>query len=312
MPEGSPSRNGTALIPYSSEPTATLTHDGRLIASFEISGPNLDEEIVGSFGSEWKRFSWFSDEAIETAGGEYFDIVPTELLASVGHALDAGCGSGRWSRFLSTRVTFVESIDPSEAVLSASALNRDRPNVRVTRASIDNIPFADASFDFAICLGVIHHLPDPALALRRLVQKVKPGGHVLVYVYYNLDQRGPLYRGLFLLADGIRRVVSRMPHRLKGWVCDVFAFSIYLPLIAVSRAVVLAGRREAAGRLPLTYYQNKSLRDIRTDALDRFGTAVERRFTRDEFVSMMKTAGLEEITVSPQAPFWHALGRRVC
>jgi len=280
------------------------------IASFDTLGPNLDAEIVESFGSEWKRFGWFSDTAIEVAGAEYFDIVPKDVLAAVGHALDAGCGSGRWSRYLSTRVGFVESIDPSEAVFSASELNRDRKNVRVTRASLDNVPFADGSFDFAICLGVIHHLPNPALALRRLVQKVKPGGHVLVYVYYNLDQRGPLYRGLFLLADGIRRVVSRMPHRLKGWVCDVFAFSIYLPLIAVSRAVVLAGGREAADRLPLTYYQNKSLRDIRTDALDRFGTAVERRFTRDEFVSMMNTAGLKDVVVSPRAPFWHALGQR--
>ena len=268
--------------------------------------------IVGSFGSEWKRFGWFSDAAIEIAGGEYFDIVPGGLLATVTHALDAGCGSGRWSRYLSSRVGFVESIDPSEAVLSASELNRDRPNVRVTRASLDNLPFADESFDFAICLGVIHHLPDPALALRRLVQKVKPGGHVLVYVYYNLDQRGPLYRGLFLLVDSIRRVVCRLPTRLKTLVCDALAFSVYLPLVALSRGVTwLSGERKAAERFPLTYYQNKSLQDIRTDALDRFGTAVERRFSQEEFVAMMEGAGLTKVVVSPQAPFWHALGRRV-
>jgi len=301
------------LIPYSSEPTTVLQREGLAVPSFDIAGPNLDEEIVGSFGAEWKRFSWFSDAAIEIAGAEYFDVVPTEILTAVGHALDAGCGSGRWSRYLSTRVGFVEAIDPSEAVFSAAELNRDRSNVRVSRASLDNLPFADGSFDLAICLGVIHHLPDPAMAVRRLVRKVRPGGHVLVYVYYDLEQRGPLYRGLFLLADAIRRVVSRLPHRMKGWVCDVLAFSIYLPLVAVSRAVSLVtGRRTAADHLPLAYYQNKSLRDIRTDALDRFGTAVERRFTREEFVAIMKAAGLEDIVVSPQAPFWHARGRRTC
>lgn len=212
------------MIPFSSEPRAVLQHQGRSIAAFDIAGPNLDEEIVGSFGAEWKRFSWFSESAIEIAGSEYFDIVPNDVLAKVRHALDAGCGSGRWSRYMSTRVGFVESIDPSEAVFSASELNRDRPNVRVTRASLDNIPFADASFDFAICLGVIHHLPDPAMALRRLVQKVRPGGHVLVYVYYDLDHRGPLYRGLFLLADGMRRVVSRLPHRVKAG-CAMYSLS---------------------------------------------------------------------------------------
>lgn len=266
---------------------------------------------MDSFGSEWKRFSWFSDSAIEIAGGEYFDIVPKDLLATVGHALDAGCGSGRWSRFLSSRVGFVESIDPSEAVFGASELNRDRPNVRVTRASLDNIPFADGAFDFAICLGVIHHLPDPALALRRLVQKVKPGGHALVYVYYNLDQRGRAYRALFRVADLLRRLVSPLPAPFKSWVCDLLAFSIYLPLIALSRVPRLVGRRGGtANEFPLAYYQNKSLQDIRTDALDRFGTAVERRFSREEFMAMMEAAGLVDITVSQHAPFWHALGRR--
>lgn len=300
------------MLPYQTPPTEVFSHLGMSIAGFDTVGPNLDVKIVDSFGSEWKRFSRFSDSAIEIAGAEYFDIVPEDILARVGHALDAGCGSGRWSRYLSTRVGFVESIDPSEAVFSASELNRDRPNVRVTRASVDNVPFADGSFDLAICLGVVHHLPNPTLALRRVVQKVRPGGHVLAYAYYDLDQRGSLYRGLFLLADGMRRIISRLPAPIKGWVCDVLAFSIYLPLIALSRTVtLLSGRRDAAEQLPLTYYQNKSLQDIRTDALDRFGTAVERRFTRAEFVAMMKAAGLSDIVVSAHVPFWHAFGRRV-
>lgn len=299
------------MIPFSSEPRTALLHRGVSIACFDIVGPNLDAEIVGSFGSEWKKFGWFSDSAIETAAAEYFDVIPKEMLANVRNAIDVGCGSGRWSRFLSARVGFVESIDPSEAVLSASELNRDRSNVRVTRASIDALPFADESFDLAICLGVIHHLPDPTLALQRVVQKVRAGGHVLIYVYYRLDQRGPLYRGLFLLADVVRRAVSPLPSPLKGWICDLIAFTVYLPLVALARVgSSLLGPGKAAEQMPLAYYQNKTLREIRTDALDRFGTSVERRFTREEFVAMMNAAGLEDVVVSPDAPFWHGVGRR--
>ena len=299
------------MIPYASPPKDVFSHDGGTIASFDIVGPTLDPEIVGSFGAEWKKFGWFADDAIETAAAEYFDVIPKETLAAVGHALDAGCGSGRWSRYLSKRVGFVESIDPSEAVLSAAELNRDRENVRVTRASIDGIPFADGSFDLAICLGVIHHLPDPALALGRVVLKVRAGGLVLVYVYYSLDQRGALYRALFGAADVIRRGVSSLPDRPKHWVCDLIAFAIYLPLVGIARlAAALLGPAGVSERLPLSYYRNKSLREIRTDALDRFGTSVEQRFTRDEFVAMMKAAGLEEIVVSERAPFWHGVGRR--
>ncbi len=299
------------MLPYETPPREVISHSGVSIPSFDIAGPNLDREIVGSFGSEWQRFGWFSDAEIENAAAEYFDVVPSELLSAVRHALDVGCGSGRWSRYLSGRVGFVESVDPSEAVLSAARLNQDRRNVRVTRASIDAIPFADESFDFAICLGVIHHLPDPALALQRVVRKVRKEGSVLVYVYYTLDQRGPLYRALFAGADTVRGVVSRLPSPLKSLVCDMIAFSVYLPLVAFSRAIALLfGGRQATADLPLTYYQNKSLREIRTDALDRFGTSVERRFTREEFESLMRNAGLEDIQVSAKAPFWHGIGRR--
>lgn len=299
------------MLPYLTPPREVFSHKGVSIACFDVGGPNLDEEIVGSFGSEWRKFGWFSDEAIDTAAAEYFDLLPEAQLEGVGHALDVGCGSGRWSRYLSKRVGFVESVDPSEAVLSASELNRDRPNVRVTRASIDEIPFADGSFDLAICLGVIHHLPDPTLALSRVVSKVRVGGRVLVYVYYQLDERGPLYRGLFTLADLVRKVVSALPSPLKGWVCDLLACVIYLPLVGFARLVASApGAGTVVERMPLAYYRNKSLREIRTDALDRFGTAVERRFTRKEFVDMMEAAGLEDIAVSPRMPFWHGVGRR--
>jgi len=49
---------------------------------------------------------------------------------------------------------------------------------------------------------------------------------------------------------------------------------------------------------------------MRTDALDRFGTRVEQRFTRAEIQKMMEKSGLERITFSPDLPFWCAVGYR--
>jgi hypothetical protein len=49
---------------------------------------------------------------------------------------------------------------------------------------------------------------------------------------------------------------------------------------------------------------------MRTDALDRFGTRLERRFTRSEVVEMMQRAGLERVDVSSQMPYWCAIGYR--
>jgi hypothetical protein len=47
---------------------------------------------------------------------------------------------------------------------------------------------------------------------------------------------------------------------------------------------------------------------MRTDALDRFGTRLEQRFTRDEIKQMMHNAGLEDIRFSDSKPFWVAVG----
>ena len=48
---------------------------------------------------------------------------------------------------------------------------------------------------------------------------------------------------------------------------------------------------------------------MRTDALDRFGTRVEKRFTRKQISSMMEAAGFERIAFG-DSPWWCAVGYR--
>jgi hypothetical protein len=63
-------------------------------------------------------------------------------------------------------------------------------------------------------------------------------------------------------------------------------------------------------RLPLSAYRHRSFYAMRTDALDRFGTRLERRFTAPEVRELMEQAGLERIVISPSAPYWCAVGYR--
>ena len=59
---------------------------------------------------------------------------------------------------------------------------------------------------------------------------------------------------------------------------------------------------------PLSAYRNRSFYTMCTDALDRFGTSLENRFSRDQIKFMMKQSGLERIVFSEQEPFWCAVG----
>jgi hypothetical protein len=71
------------------------------------------------------------------------------------------------------------------------------------------------------------------------------------------------------------------------------------------------GLKTFAKGLPLSTYHNLSFFIIRNDALDRFGTALEQRFSKSQVETMMQDAGLENVTISPNMPYWHAVGKRV-
>ena len=50
---------------------------------------------------------------------------------------------------------------------------------------------------------------------------------------------------------------------------------------------------------------------IRNDALDRFGTSLEQRFSKKEIEEMMRNCGLDHINFSENIPYWHVIGKRI-
>jgi SAM-dependent methyltransferase len=209
------------------------------------------------------------------------------------------------------KAKFVEGIDPSDAVFSAETLLEDYDNVRITQAEVSNLPFEDESFDFVYSLGVLHHIPDTQKAMENSVKKLKKGGYFLVYLYYNLDNRGAAFKLLFHLSNIMRHVIFRLPGFLKRLVCDFFAITVYLPFVYLAKIVKgLFPSKNWYEKIPLSMYHNKSFFVIRNDSLDRFGTPLEQRFSKVEIQKMMTSAGLSEIVFSKKQPFWHAIGRK--
>lgn len=281
------------------------------VSVFSTEGKNIDHEVVESFGEEWTKFHDFSDETIQNIALEYFDLLNDKVVNKNSYAADLGCGTGRWTKYLSDKAGFIEAIDPSNAIFAADQLLKNVTNVRLTKASIENIPFEDNTFDFAMSVGVLHHIPDTQKAMIDCVKKVKPGGYFYCYLYHNLETRGWWFKTLYYLSNLIRKVVCRFPARLKKVVCDILAVVIYMPLVLWVRFLVLIGLRRVAVKMPLSAYNNKSFFVIRNDALDKFGTCLEQRFSKKEVEDMMANCGLEEIVISPLSPFYHAIGKKI-
>jgi ubiquinone/menaquinone biosynthesis C-methylase UbiE len=266
---------------------------------------------VNSFGDEWNKFSNFDKEELTKISNEYFDLLTNDIVNSNSEVLDLGGGTGRWSKCLANKVGFIEMIDPSSAIFSAKNLLADEKNVRITQAGAENIPFPDESFNFAMSLGVLHHIPDTEKALKNMVKKVKIDGHVLLYLYYKLDNRGLAYKFLFFISTIFRRIISTMPKFLKHFFCDLIAIFVYLPYIGLAKFVKFIFNGSFYKKFPLSYYIGKSFYIIRNDALDRFGTPLEKRFTKKEIETMMINNGLTNIVFSNNPPYWHCVGRRI-
>lgn len=272
---------------------------------------NKDDATVEGFGDEWKRFdqSALAASEVEDLFSRYFGHFPWATLPKDAIGFDLGCGSGRWARFVAPRVGRVHCIDASSGALDVARRNlAGQSNCEFYLASVDSIPLPDSSMDFGYSVGVLHHVPDTAEGLRSCIAKLKPGAPFLLYLYYSFDNRPKWYRVLWRLSDVLRRATSRSPYALRYVVSQVLAAMIYWPLAR------LAGLCERFGfdvrHLPLAYYRRSSYYTMRTDALDRFGTRLEQRFSRAEILSMMERAGLERISFNDGMPHWVAVGYR--
>lgn len=179
------------------------------------SPENLDSLTVSSFGDEWSRFdqSGLSKEEAEAIFEQYFSILPWNQVGLQSVGFDMGCGSGRWARLVAPRVRKLHCVEPSAALKVAKANLRGIDNVVFHSASLDAVDLQADSQDFGYSLGVLHHIPDTARAIRRCTHFLKPGAPLLLYLYYAFDSRPFTYGILWRLSDAVRRIVHRLPSK---------------------------------------------------------------------------------------------------
>ncbi|MCI5224549.1 MAG: class I SAM-dependent methyltransferase [Candidatus Electrothrix sp. AR4] len=269
---------------------------------------NVDQSTVASFSDEWSRFdqSAMTEDEVCKIFDEYFSVFPWGNFSSDAEGFDMGCGSGRWARLMAPRAGLLHCIEPSDAINVARKNLVEYTNVQFHQTSVDSSCLPLGSQDFGYSLGVLHHVPDTAAALRSCVDLLKPDAPLLLYIYYAFDNRPWWFRGVWRVSDLARRVIFRLPAGLKHIVTDLISALVYWPLAKISFVAECSGLK--VDSLPLSYYRHHSFYTMRTDARDRFGTPLEQRFSQSEIKRMMADAGLVDIHFSDKAPFWCAVG----
>ncbi|MGE0564009.1 MAG: class I SAM-dependent methyltransferase [Pseudolabrys sp.] len=275
------------------------------------AGDNTDKPTVAGFGREWSTFTQGTD-ALHDADRQaifdgYFAIFPWQRLPPEATGADIGCGSGRWATLVAPRVGHLHAVDAAEDALAVARQNlAGRPNVTFHHASVAKLPFAPRSLDFAYSLGVLHHVPDTAQAIRDVARALKPGAPFLIYLYYAFDNRSAAFRALWRLSNLGRIVLSRAPYAVQIAATTLIAMLVYWPLARVAALLDVVGALPRSW--PLAFYRRRSFYVMRTDAFDRFCTRLEQRFTRNEIAAMLRDAGFTSVTFSENEPYWVAVG----
>jgi 2-polyprenyl-3-methyl-5-hydroxy-6-metoxy-1,4-benzoquinol methylase len=173
------------------------------------------------------------EEFSELVNKGHRNTFASELLKAIGYnktVLECGCGTGQLSHFLQLNNNHVLGIDMSLASLKLAIEHKIRNGL--TRSSfaqmnIFDLAIKDNSFDIVISHGVLHHTFDAQRAFSHLVNKVKPGGIILIGLY-NYYARVPTWvrsKLVGLLGQNIDYVVrNRITDNKKAdiWIKDQY------------------------------------------------------------------------------------------
>jgi SAM-dependent methyltransferase len=121
-----------------------------------------------------------------------------DRLPDATRVLDAGCGEG----------VLVDEYSPRLAIEGVDA-NYTTPRVRA--GSVTALPYGDGSFDRALCLDVLEHLPfdQQSLAFGELHRVLRAGGELLVSVPNLAHLQSRVH---FLLRGRLIRTASELKH----------------------------------------------------------------------------------------------------
>ena len=113
-------------------------------------------------------------------------LIESLRLSKGAAVLDAGCGPGHIAISLASQGLAVSALDGAAGMLEIAERNAGTASlatpIRFQQGDIEQLPYADHSFDVVVSTGVIEYLPDDAKVLGEFLRVLRPGGALILPV----------------------------------------------------------------------------------------------------------------------------------
>lgn len=157
------------------------------VKSFWEANPVAAEGIAAAAGTP-EFFQSFDAvrEADDCEPWAFSDEIHGYSTSAGKRVLDVGCGNGYVLAQYAKFGADVAGVDLTQTAIDLSnkrfALAGLKGDFRVTDG--ERLPFPDASFDIACSMGVLHHIEDPRPMIAEMRRVLKPGGRIILMLYY--------------------------------------------------------------------------------------------------------------------------------
>lgn len=171
---------GLALLRslYSDEPEARAARLAEARALLDGGAPTDSVGVELGLTDGYARWAPTYDRPLRLFGIEEPPLRRLLDALPAGEVLDAACGTGRWSAYLTGRGHTVTGVDQS-----ADMVDRARtklPDARFLLGDLTRLPLPDASVDAAVCALALVHVADLGAAFAEFARVLRPGGRVII------------------------------------------------------------------------------------------------------------------------------------
>ncbi len=174
-----------------------------------------DAVVTGQFGP---RASAYVESAVHARGEDLAALESVMAKARPARALDLGSGGGHVAYLMARHAGRVAAVDLSADMLAAvaeTAKGKGLANIETHRASVERLPFADASFDVVVTRYSAHHWHDFEGGLREARRVAKAGAPV---IFMDVFAPGPALLDTHLQALELLRDTSHVRnYSLAEW-----------------------------------------------------------------------------------------------